>query len=92
MSRIYYSEEAEQIAKRQQMTNVVMFMLLGLGIGTLVALMFAPNEGKKTREKLSDGISDRVGIGGNDDAFHRLEKQYNNLRDEVDKVVSSIRS
>jgi gas vesicle protein len=91
MSRIYYSEEAEQAAKRQQMMNIITFMLLGLGIGALVALMFAPNEGKKTREKLSDELSDRVGFGSSDDALSRLEKQYNNLRDEVDKLVSSIR-
>ncbi len=92
MSRIYYSDEAEQAAKRQQMMNIITFMLLGLGIGALVALMFAPQEGKKTREKLGDELSDRVGLSSNDDALSRLEKQYYNLRDEVDKLVSSIRN
>jgi len=92
MSRIYYSDEAEQAAKRQQMMNIVTFMLIGLGVGALVALMFAPQAGKKTREKLGDELSDRVPFGGSDDAMHRLEKQYNNLRDEVDKLVNSIKS
>ena len=45
--RIYYSHEAEEQAKRQQLLVVILFAAFGLAIGTALALLFAPAKVKK---------------------------------------------
>jgi len=41
-SRTYYSEEAERAAKTQQAIQIAIVLLFGLGVGAVVALLYAP--------------------------------------------------
>lgn len=97
-SRIYYSEEAEQLARKQQVLQITLFMLIGLSIGAVVALLFAPQKGKETRKDISKELGDTLGSGRDStsdvvkETIKRLEDQYKSLRSEMDKLVSSVRN
>jgi|GEM_PF-285995 gas vesicle protein len=52
-SRTYYSEEAAERARKQQGAGAIVVLMLGLAIGAVIALLYAPREGKKTRKMLS---------------------------------------
>jgi hypothetical protein len=40
--RIYYSESAQKIARRKQVLASLVFTAMGITIGTILALLFAP--------------------------------------------------
>ncbi|WP_202978707.1 YtxH domain-containing protein [Aggregatilinea lenta] len=93
MSRSYYMGDAELETKSSGVVNMLVFLLLGLGIGAALALLFAPDEGEKTRERITDSLDSGVKAtsdAGND-ALDRLEKEYQNLRKEMDKLISNIK-
>jgi uncharacterized membrane protein affecting hemolysin expression len=54
--RIYYSREAEERALRERTAVVVLMMLLGLSAGAVLALLFAPQSGERTRKVLGESL------------------------------------
>lgn len=84
--RIYYSREAEISAKRERIVAMILFLLMGLGIGALLALLFAPESGQKTRKELGSSIEDRIDASrdATRKTIQRLEKDFNDLRDRVE--------
>ena len=93
MSRTYYMGDRELEDDGRGVVNMLVFLLLGLGIGAALALLFAPEEGEKIREKVSDSLETGVrrGSDAGSDALERLEREYGNLRKEVDKLLNSIK-
>lgn len=91
--RIYYSQEAERVAKRQRLLTIVIFMALGVGLGAVIALLFAPDEGEKTRRLISEAAQDgfRRGRDTTSDALRQLEPEFPDLRKRVDELISSVR-
>lgn len=92
-SRIYYSKEAESAAMRRITVMTVLFMALGLGVGAVMALLYAPNAGKKTRHSLSQSIEE--GLESGQDAIEpvvkRLEKEMGELRQTVEERIAKLR-
>ena len=72
--RIYYSREAERRANQEKVIGITLFLLLGLGIGAILAMLFAPKSGHAIRAELSDSLEDVV---------HSLEKEVVDLRKRV---------
>lgn len=97
-SRTYYSEEAERAAKPQQAIQIAIVLLFGLGVGAVVALLYAPKEGKKTRKILGKELGSNLESGRDladdvvKDAVKTLEEQYKALRSEMDKLLSSVKN
>jgi len=97
-SRTYYSDEAERAAKTQQTVQIVMVLFFGLAIGAVVALLYAPKEGKKTRKMLGKELGSSLDSGRDladdvaKDAVKTLEDQYKALRSEMDKLLSSVKN
>jgi gas vesicle protein len=91
--RIYYSDEAERVARRQQITNVLLFMALGMGIGAIVAILFAPDQGDKTRKAITHAMEDgyKRGRESTRDALKQLEPEFPNLREKVDGLMDKIK-
>jgi hypothetical protein len=81
-SRMYYSHEAEQRARRERALLVVAFMALGLALGAIVALLFAPESGDRVRHTISDTLQE--GAEATREALQRLEKEFGELRRQVD--------
>ena len=85
-NRIYYSEEAAQVARRQTTLAVILFTAFGLGIGAALALLFAPSKGEEIRHNLSNTVADGVDKTG--DAIHKMEKDISELRKRIEDRVT----
>jgi len=48
--RVYYSHDAEMHAMRDRAVLTLAFLAFGLGIGAVLALLFAPMSGKKSAQ------------------------------------------
>jgi len=84
--RIYYSRDAESQAMRERNTAILAFLVIGMAIGTALALLFAPRSGEKTRAELS-GVLDHgfdEGRKASGDAIERLEKDFADLRKRIE--------
>jgi gas vesicle protein len=92
--RIYYSEEARRLMERRQLTGVLAAFSLGLIIGSALALLFAPQEGEKTRQIMRDTLEEGFERGrrATDDALSQLEDEIPNLRAKVEETVKRARS
>lgn len=92
-SRIYYSDQAERLAKQQQVLYLVIFMAVGLGIGAILALLFAPDEGDKTRKAIASAVEDgyRRGIETASETLRQLEPEFPNIRERYNHLVGSLR-
>lgn len=78
-NRIYYSREAEEQANQERTRAVLIFMVLGLGIGAVLALLFAPKSGEETRHDISKSLDDR---------FSGVEKELESLSKRVEERLS----
>jgi len=85
--RVYYSHDAEVHAMRDKTLLTAVFLLLGLGIGAVLALLFAPTTGKATRHDLAKNVEDglRNGREALDPVVKRLEKEFADLRKNVEE-------
>ncbi len=89
--RTYYSREAEMQANREQLGTTVLFIALGLGIGAILALLFAPASGKEFRDDISNTIEDRFGRREPSGlTLDKLEKEFADLRKKVEHRLSEM--
>jgi gas vesicle protein len=79
---MYYSREAEMRANREKMMSVMLFMALGLGIGGVLALLFAPKSGDKIRAELGSAFEDR---------FSGVEKELTSLGKKIEERIRDMR-
>lgn len=91
--RTYYSREAEDQARREQMGNAALFILLGLVVGAILALLFAPESGERMRGSIEEAINDR--FRDTHDTTHpairRLERDFADLRKKVEDRLAEMR-
>jgi gas vesicle protein len=86
-NRIYYSQEAEQQAKRQQALAMILFAAFGVTIGAAVALLFAPKSGDQIRRELSSTLNEGTDTSG--DTLKRLEREFSDFRDRIEERFRS---
>lgn len=86
MSRRYYSEEAEMRARRDQTVGALVMLMLGAGIGAVLALLFAPEPGDTTRDRLTDDMEHYYenGRDATSSTLDRLQREFRDFRDEVE--------
>ena len=68
-------------------SKVLIALLAGLAAGAAIGLLFAPEKGSETRDKLSQSLKD---LG--DSIKDKAADEINNLTALKDKVVDSIKS
>ncbi len=68
-------------------SKVLVALLAGLAAGAALGLLFAPEKGSETRDKLSQSLKD---LG--DSIKDKAADEINNLTSLKDKVVDSIKS
>jgi gas vesicle protein len=90
--RVYYSRDAETQAKREMTALTLLALTVGLGIGTLLALLFAPSSGKKARHDLAQGIGKdwENGRDAVDPVVKRLEEKFGELLKQVEERLSHL--
>jgi gas vesicle protein len=72
--RIYYSHDAEIHAVREMTKLMALCLMVGLGIGAGLALLFSPLTGKKVR----------------DDLTRMVGQSWNNGREAVEPMVKRV--
>jgi gas vesicle protein len=65
-----------QPSERSTFGTAITFLCIGLGVGSLVALLVAPQSGRKTRNMLRRRY---------EDAFEAVSEKAENLRDRADE-------
>ncbi|MBZ0283836.1 MAG: YtxH domain-containing protein [Anaerolineae bacterium] len=85
--RIYYSRDTEMHAMRDRTLLTLVFLTVGLGIGAVLALLFAPSSGKTTRHDLAESMEDGLNTGREtvEPMVKRLEEQFNELRKSIEE-------
>lgn len=68
-------------------SKVLVGLLAGLAAGVALGLLFAPEKGSETRDKLSQSLKD---LG--DSIKDKAADEINNLASLKDKVVNSVKS
>jgi gas vesicle protein len=68
-------------------SKVLVGLLVGLAAGTALGLLFAPEKGSETRDRLSQSLKD-LGDSIKDKAIDEI----NNLGNLKDKVVTSVKN
>lgn len=66
--------------------KIVTALLAGLAAGAVLGLLFAPDKGSETRDKISDSLSD---LG--DELKERADEQFGQLNDLKEKIVSALK-
>jgi gas vesicle protein len=84
--RIYYSREAEIQAQRDRNVAMLAVLVIGVTIGTALALLFAPRSGEKTRSQISDALEQGFNEGrkNSEHTIDRLEKDFADLRKRIE--------
>ena len=92
-NRIYYSQEAEAKAMRRMTMMTVLWLALGLGIGAVMALLYAPMAGEKTRKQLGKNIEESLKDGQDalEPMVNRLEKEMGELRQTVEDRIAKMK-
>jgi gas vesicle protein len=90
--RVYYSHDAETQAKRETIALTMLALTLGLGIGALMALLFAPSSGKKARHDLAKSMGQdwENGRDGVDPLVQRLEEKFSVLLKNIEERVTHL--
>lgn len=80
--RMYYSRDAEMQAMREKTVMAVVLMAVGLAVGAVVALLFAPAAGADTRHELAHTFEEGVKDGREsaEPLMKRLEHEIADLR------------
>lgn len=91
--RIYYSREAEMRANRDRLAAVAVFLVFGLGLGAILALLMAPKSGDEVRKELSHTLAGELADGREESgkALKRLEKDLGELRKRVEDRLGDMR-
>lgn len=88
--RIYYSHDAEMHSMRHRNVLTLVFLIFGLGIGAILALLFAPSSGKSTRHDLAKNVEEglRTGRDAVEPIMKRVEKELGDLQKKVDEHLA----
>lgn len=92
--RIYYSRDAEQRAQQQRVIIALAMITIGVGIGTVLAMLFAPRAGEETRKVLANQVGHAYDEGREmtNGTLDNLRKEFDRLRSDVeDRLKQSAR-
>lgn len=89
--RVYYSRDAEVSAAREKTRLIALCLMMGMGIGSALALLFAPSSGKVIRHDLTKSVEAGLQTGREtvEPMVKRLEAEVVELRKKVEERLKS---
>lgn len=66
--------------------KIVTALLAGLAAGAVLGVLFAPEKGSETRDKINDSLGDLA-----DAIKERAEEQFDQLNDLKDKMLAAVK-
>jgi len=90
-NRIYYNREAEMQAMREKTIMAVVLTAVGLAIGAIFALLFAPAAGTQTREDIAHTFEEGLKDGRStvEPVMERLQHDIADLRTRLEDRINS---
>lgn len=91
-SRMFRSHESEaQVMRRITMWSVLS-LIVGVGVGMLVALLYAPTSGKRMRRNLTWRMEDGLDSGQEviEPVVKKLEKEVGGLRHTLEERIAKL--
>jgi len=84
--RIYYSREAEIRAQRERTMMAIVLLGFGLGVGAIMALLFAPRSGEETRKDITNRIEPQLDHARDvtNTTVENLQRDLTRLRDDME--------
>ena len=86
--RIYYSHNAEMHSMHNRIVMTLIFLMLGSGIGAILALLFAPSSGQSTRQDLAKSVEE--GLQNGLEAVHPIVKQVKKEFGDLQRMSKGI--
>lgn len=86
MDDLYYTRENQAKENAERTALAVTVLIAGLGIGVVLALLFAPADGKKTRREL-----ERDAKRFERDFSRRAKPVLNDVRETGEDVLESVK-
>ena len=92
-SRFHFGHDSEAHASRQMMMFTGLWLMVGLGVGAVMALLYAPASGKKTRRKLFRRMEEGLDSGQEtiESVIDRLESEVEDLRETLEERIAKLR-
>jgi gas vesicle protein len=93
----YTSSEVEGLARWQRVSRALSFTV-GVGVGAATALLLAPNDGGKTRERTRDMLASAMdeGMRQGRDISNKVWDQFNeelpHARERVGELANKVRN
>jgi gas vesicle protein len=87
--RVYYSREAEMRAQRERTMLALVLLGFGVGVGAVMALLFAPRSGEETRKDITDRIEPGLERARDvtNHTVENLQRDLTRLRDEMETRI-----
>lgn len=91
--RVYYSHDAQMQAIRDMIRLAVGAIVVGAGIGAVIALLFAPSSGEKTRKNIGKAVEEGLQSGREavEPIVNRIEKDFSTLQSNVEERVNNLK-
>lgn len=88
--RVYYSREAEMRAQRERTMMAIVLLGFGLGVGAIMALLFAPRSGEEVRKDITDRIEPGLERARDvtNHTVENLQRDLTRLRDDMDSRIN----
>jgi gas vesicle protein len=89
-----YSARMRDRIQQERAKNTVTLLFMGLALGAILALLFAPKSGDKTRAEITQMIEERLGrkqMSPTEQAIKTLEREFGRLREQVEDRIAELR-